>query len=221
MRTSMKSYVYSAGLTAALALVVGLMPVRSSAQDQNVGSENVMVASNETSNRIDLEFGYFTCRRQTFRQLYGSYFDYGLSFQHRFNSRWSWSLRTEFIRLADHHDWTLRYWTISFSPMLIYRFGDHSTLQPVIGGGVGASYRNVTAMYDPPGEPGLSREFLARRQELSVSTTAMAGVDFHVSNAIVLGARGYFDYHPLGDPSVGEFGDTGGYHFTFRLGHKF
>ena len=217
----MTHFTHSCFLAIVLSLLAGLMPHSSSAQDQIVSGENVVVASDKLSNRIDLEFGYFSCRRESFKDIYGSCFDYGLNFEHRMTRRWSWSLRTEFMWLHEEES-KVKYWSLSETPMLICTLSDESGLASLIGAGIGLTLRNVMASLAQVGENYDDLDDLtATQRELSAVLVGMAGVDIHLSRSIVMGGRFHFDYHPFGDPSVGEFGDTGGYHFTFRLGHKF
>ena len=217
----MKHSIYESSLVVALAFVLNLIPVSSSARNQGGDVGNHVTAIDEPSNRIDLEFGYFTCRRETFREIYGSYFDYGLNFLHRINNRWSWGLRTEFVYLHEKES-VVKYWSLSQTPMVTYTLSDQSGFVPVIGAGAGLTLRNVIASLVRVGGDGLHRSGVtATQRELSVVLVGMAGLDYHLSHSIVMGGRFHFDYHPLGDPTVGDFGDTGGYHFTFRLGRKF
>ena len=221
MRTSIEHVGYFNCISMVVALSWFLPSGTVSAQDKPDNASSMLSSIYEPSNRIDLEFGYFTCRRQTFREIYGSYFDYGLNFQHHINSRLSWNLRTEFIRLHEKGS-AVKYWSLSETSMIIYALSDRKTLVPVIGGGIGLTLRNVVASLVRIGASGESiGEVTATQKELSAVLVAMTGLDLHVSDAVVFGGRFYFDYHPLGDPSTGDFGDTGGYHFTFRLGRKF
>jgi hypothetical protein len=205
-----------------VALILSLcsLPALSSAQSGEATIQEKGVMKHHSSSRVDLEFGYFTCRRQMFREIYGSYFDYGLNFQHRINNRLSWSVRTEFIRLHEQES-VVKYWSLSETPMLIYTLADRSTFVPIAGGGIGLTFRNVVASLNRVADGEVYGEVTATQRELSVNIMAMTGIDVDLSQTFVLGGRFYFDYHPLGDPSTGDFGDTGGYHFTFRLGRKF
>ena len=221
MRTNLKCIFYFSCLFIVVAFSCFLPSDSVLAQDKPDNAESTLTGTNKPSNRIDLEFGYFTCRRQTFREIYGSYLDYGLNFQHRINSRWSWTLRTEFIRLHEKES-IVKYWSLSETPMLIYTLSDRKTLVPIVGGGIGLTLRNVVLTFEEPQYyEGGSSGTIATQRELSAVLVTMTGFDLHVSQSVILGGRFYFDYHPLGDASTGDFGDTGGYHFTLRLGRKF
>ena len=170
---------------------------------------------------ISAEGGYFTARREMFRELYGSYLNYALGFERQHQGAWGWGIRVEFIRLKKRKLANLRYWTIALSPIVTYRLTHLVGFQPVVGAGIGVSYRNITYFgyrVDPWGQPvgGLA----ATQTELSVFTILTSGADINLSQKVVLGARTYFDYYPLGDPSTGDFGDTGGFHFVARLAFR-
>lgn len=215
MKTDMRHSITLSSLAVAVAFFWCLPSDSSLAQDIDGTPGQSLVVLGEPSNRIDLEIGYFTCRRQMFREIYGGYLDYGLNFQHRINNRLSWGLRTEFIRLHEKGS-SVKYWTLSETPMIIYALSDQAAITPVVGGGIGLTLRNIVGSMVR-----YSGGVTVTQRELSAAVVAMAGIDLRLSKSLILGGRAYFDYHPLGDPSTGAFGDTGGYHFTFRLGRKF
>jgi hypothetical protein len=170
--------------------------------------------------RVDLEFGYFTARRETFRQLYGSDLSYAVSVQRSIIGRFDLSLRAEYIPLAENGP-TLKYRVGSLTPMLLYALPRQAGLQPVIGAGLGLTKRRVLATaiaVDELGDP--QGEVTVIQTEWNVCIVTTAGLDIDVSERLILGARTYFDYFPSGDPTAGDFGDTGGFHFVGRLGFK-
>jgi hypothetical protein len=48
----------------------------------------------------------------------------------------------------------------------------------------------------------------------------MLGLDLRLSSHAMFGVRTYFDYYPFGDPTMGDFGDTGGFHLMGRIGFR-
>ena len=222
MRTNPHYHHFGVAIVLALAgcLLSGMVPTTSWADDGSAPTNTVAGMDQRRPSRLDFEIGYFTARRQMFRELYGSFLNYAVSYQRPIAGRFDLSLRAEFIRLAENGP-ALKYWVGSLTPMLFYPLPRQAGLQPVIGAGLGLSHRRVivTAVaVDAFGEP--YGEITATQKAWEVCAVATFGLDVDVSERLVLGAHTYFDYFPSGDPTVGDFGDTGGFHFVGRLGFK-
>ena len=207
-------------LAVIVCLVTGLIPGALRADDTTQSAPAVSDGHPSRPPQIAAEVGYFTGRRQAFRELYGGNTNFALSIQRPISKRFDLSLRAEYVRL-DKNEPDLKYWTGSATPMLLYYLPRKAGFLPVLGAGVGLSHRRVIVTAVCTDENGIpTGGTTATQKSWNVCGIATVGLDLPVSERILLGIRSYFDYYPYGDPTVGKLGDTGGFRFVARLGFK-
>ena len=170
--------------------------------------------------RLDLELGYFTARRGDFREVFKGGITAGASYERRINREFGWGLRFSFR----HQSEFITYWHIAASPYATYTLAESRSVRLLLGGGMGAGYRNVKATIHRTAAA--SHEIIdsydATQRSFGAFTMAMAGFDLRLSERFCFGGRAYFDYYftdqLFGDVKRGDFGDTGGLSFTGRIG---
>ncbi len=217
-RESTKMILLAHGLVT-VACLISTTPIPAVAQETATATNESGVEITTGSHRIDFEVGYFTSRQRTFRELYGNSTDFAFGYQRPLASHLAVCLRAECFRLTEYGP-DREYANMSLAPMVLFTPQPRALVQPTFGVGIGLSLRKVIMII-----PGRVAEYpyppsKATQKELSVFGVVMAGVDLNLPGRFVPGVRAYFDYLPFGDPTVGDFGDTGGLHLMGRVGFR-
>lgn len=163
-------------------------------------------------NQLCFSAGYFANVHSNFYPVFQSGFAFSGAFYHDFRSRYGYEIRSG-VRLVLHGAPDVDY--MSFSPALLVTRKMLATHQLGwrIGVGPGLGMRDYAATY----ATGTYEEKRYHQTEFSLMAVGETGLDLYLGNFLLKWSAA-FERHLTGDPSRGDFGDTGGFTFLFGLG---
>ena len=169
---------------------------------------------------LSFEVSYFKPRRAEFKELYGTGVRVGgirLDFPIRKNT--SISIRGRYFRMSEID--SLAFTNTSLGLMVKRTFPENEIIDYYLAVGVQFEYRRVG--FSIPvlnGFPPVRNRRYFNQQETTLSVAAESGIDVWVLSRFKLSPSVGFHYFPFGDPTTGDFGDTGGFMFSASLGFR-
>ncbi len=176
----------------------------------------------EYRHRFEIQAGYFTGGRLMFRELYGNSMTFGIRYQRLAANRLGYGIRGGVTKLR-RSDGAPSLLSISLTPMISYDMHRKRGDRVFASIGVGMSRRaiSVTLPRTYEGSHEVIGYLAVRQTQLSILTMIELGVDMRLGPQWSLGGRVCYDYFPFGDPTRGDFGDTGGVYFLGSIIHGF
>lgn len=186
--------------------------------NNNYGQEVSDADSLSYKKTITFEGRYFKARRSSFSDLYGDTYTLSIDFEKRYSNKHGMGYRLNFTRPASDL-LEINLYNISIAPYITYTVSEKQNPRIFVGSGIGISYHRLNANIVRRDPSGQDLGILSISQnKISMFFIISQGIDFKASKNTILGFRLYYDYHMSGDPTRGDFGDTGGFHLMGRLG---
>ena len=169
---------------------------------------------------LSLEGSYFKPRRAEFKELYGNEFPVvGIRLDLPISKKNSVGIRGRYLRM--HEIDSLVFTNFSMGLLIKRVFPENEITDFYLAGGIQMEFRKVVAtlsVRNVSGQVVGTRSF--RQQEFALSLNIEGGIDIWVLSRIKLSPHVGFIYFPFGDPTTGDFGDTGGFMFSASLGFR-
>jgi hypothetical protein len=192
-----------------VAIAVLMVPCLAAAIDV-VHSDVVRVTVDESQSQICLSAGYFVNVHSDFYPAFRSGFASSVAFLHDFRSGYGYEIRSG-VRLMLEGKSNVNYISLSPAFLVTRRILTTDRFRVRVGVGPGLGIRDYADTY----VSGAYYEDRFHQREYSLMAVAETGIDCNVGG-FVIKTSVVFERHLTGDPSRGDFGDTGG--FTFLLG---
>jgi len=170
---------------------------------------------------LSFEGAYFVPRKQAFEDIYGKSLpvvgarvDFGIS------DRTSLGIRGRYFKMSEIEE--LAFTDILLGVLLKKAFPENEITDFYMAGGFQVEYRRIK--YTPPGRYDIYGNFRQGtpliQWDIAPSVTVEGGIDLWILSGIKVSPNVGFNYFPFGDPTRGDFGDTGGFMFSVSLGFK-
>lgn len=166
---------------------------------------------------ISIEGAYFHPRRQDFRDLYGKGFQaIGARVDSRLRST-SWiSFKGRFVKMSEYDEFN--FMNASVAVLFKKTVEQESNIYLYGALGPGFDYRRIN--YHVQTGSGFYSDSTLSQSEWSPSIIVEAGLDLWLTTGIKFSPQVDFTYFPFGDPTTGDFGDTGGFYLGLGIGFK-
>ncbi len=186
----------------------------------------IPICSNAQTNEENLNFnsilsvdvGFSTSINSSFRDVYGSGFKFGITYDRYLNNLFLISGKIKYSKF-DKIIEDLDFRTFSTHFLIGMYRQDKVFFRRFAEAGIGLNYRTVIANYALRDSYG---QILGYQEvsysEFDLSLLVSAGFFFHLSDNVTVSTRINFDHFPFGDTDRGQFGNTGGFNFSLGLG---
>ena len=163
----------------------------------------------ELSTKIWVQGGFFTPARETMRSIYGNALNCAGGVERRICSRFSLGAYGGYLE-QNKGTIQLKYRNIYVVPTVTFLLHESKRLGLYSQLGVGLNFREV-----------FSLKWFYEQRDFGLSGNLALGFDYLLAGPLVLGARTTFDYIFDADPTLGDFGNTGGWNFQLTGGLMF
>ncbi|KPL01987.1 MAG: hypothetical protein AMJ90_07050 [candidate division Zixibacteria bacterium SM23_73_2] len=181
--------------------------------------------SNQTRRfEINLNIGYFSPLRESFRQYYGSDFRYGGGMSYNITEKIGIGADLTYTNLKKSK-YPARFQMYSVVPIVLWKpLTVNENLY--VGTGLGYYYAKVTVptvinIYDEFGELIESKESKQKQWDQGVGLAGLVGMKWFFGDFLVFKIEGKVDYTIMGDPEIGNFGNVGGWYILSKVGMTF
>lgn len=170
---------------------------------------------------LSLEGSYFNPRRTDFKELYGSRVKVvGARLDIPLKKKTSLSIKGRYFRMSEID--SLVFTNISLGLLLKRTFPENEITDFYLAGGVQIEYRRV-GFSTRDQESGFG--YIIKGQSfaqwgIAPSVAVEGGVDIWILNGLKIFPNVGFNYFPFGDPTRGDFGDTGGFMYSASVGFR-
>jgi len=166
---------------------------------------------------FSVEGAFFHPRRGDFRDIYGQGFPalsarVDVPFK---NTTWV-CLKGRFVKMSEFDD--LDYLNASLGVLLKKDIEQESNLNFYAAIGPQLDYRRISYLVQSGGAS--YNDSTLSQTEWSPSIAAEAGLDLWINSGFKISPHVDFTYFPFGDPTTGDFGDTGGFYFVLGMGFR-
>jgi hypothetical protein len=167
-------------------------------------------------NQICVSAGYFVNVHSDFYPVFGSAVVFGAAFYHDFHNAYGYEIRTTARLKLGGNELEPHYISLSPAILATRTIAANTDFRWRIGAGPGLGMRDYSQ------ESVDLRYSWGRHHQLEFSLMAVAetGIDCNVGG-FVIKTSVVFERHLTGDPSRGDFGDTGGFTFLLGFGPRF
>ncbi|MBU8932531.1 MAG: hypothetical protein KOO62_00850 [candidate division Zixibacteria bacterium] len=195
------------GVSRVLVLAICLLIVSIGLIPATVSSEAI-ADQRESNYKVWVQGGFFTPARGKMRSIYGDALSVAGGAEIRISGRLSVGAYGGYLEL-DKGDIPLKYRNIYVVPTVTFSLLENERLNLYSQLGVGLNFREIQF------------KWLYEQRDFGLSGNMAVGVDYLLSGPFILGARTTFDFIYDPDPTLGDFGNTGGFNFQIRGGLVF
>ena len=173
---------------------------------------------------LSFEGSYFNPRRTDFKELYGSRVKVvGARLDIPLKKKTSLSIKGRYFRMTEID--SLVFTNISLGLLLKRTFPENEITNFYLASGVQIEYRRVgfSTRDQQSGFGYIIKGRSFAQWGIAPSVAVEGGVDIWILNGLKISPNvgfHYFPYFLFGDPSIGNFGDTGGFMFSASLGFR-
>lgn len=162
--------------------------------------------------------GYFVPARKTFRDVYKDSFGFGLQYEKSMINRINITIEAGYL-FQDTSLINSKYTNLYVMPGVTFRIDSGGNVAWYWGLGVGLNFRKISAnvhAMDAGGNDLGMRNF--SYSDFGPSVNIAFGSKIKLSQSMFLSPRVAWDYIYDAHPELGDFGNTGGVHFSIGLG---
>lgn len=166
---------------------------------------------------LSFEGSYFSPRRDEFKELYGKEFPVvGVRLDIPLMKETSLSIKGRYLRMSEID--SLVFTNISLGLLLKRTLPENDFTDFYLAGGIQIEYRRVG--FTPPIMVNSFQSPSFAQWEIAPSVAVEGGIDLWILSGFKISPSVGFHYFPFGDPTTGDFGDTGGFMFSASLGFR-
>lgn len=173
---------------------------------------------------FSFEGSYFIPRRSDFKRIYGNGFPVvGARLDIPLKRETSLSIKIRYFRMSEIDD--LNFTNVSLGSLLKRTYAKNEVMDFYVAGGVQIEYRRIgfNPLVYRSSSGDIFRNPSWAQWEIAPSIAVEGGIDLWILSAFKLSPNigfHYFPYFLFGDPTRGDFGDTGGFMFSASLGFR-
>ncbi len=157
--------------------------------------------------KVSFGVGYFTPSRSAMRDLYGDAVNTVGAIEYRLHNKFFAGVFGGYIEQDELSPLYLKFRNPHLGPTVTYLIKEGSRYQFYGQVAAGLNFRKVTTL-----------KLLAEQEDFGVSSHLTLGFDYLVKAPVYVGAKVTYDYTFDSDPTLGAFGNTGGFNLVLVVG---